>query len=122
MDNTTKKFSLGAVLSVTTGVLLCPIGDVYAILNYMTGDNLFTHQLGRASMECGPSLRTQIPAIADETASGVDGTNWQQWLAEAAQRYGAEFDVSPLPAHAHEFIDPISELAEVVHPDRIIVV
>ena len=44
-------YDLGTVLSVTTGTLLTKIGNVYKILNYMTGDNLFTHQLPRVSKE-----------------------------------------------------------------------
>jgi len=40
---------------------------------------------------------------------------WAEWN-------GNEFEVATLPKHAHEFIDPLSELAENVHPDKIIVV
>ena len=36
-----KSFHIGAILSVTGKALMCPIGDVYEILNYMTDDNLF---------------------------------------------------------------------------------
>ena len=119
----TKRFHLGDVLSVTTGKLLTAhIGGIYNILNFMTGDNLFTHQLPRACDECAPYLRQQFPQIADETATEVTGENWKEWMEVAEERYGAWFDVAPLPEHAHEFIDPMSELAEKVHPDRIIVV
>lgn len=45
----TRNFHLGDILSVTTGCLLSPrrMEGVYDILNFMTADNLFTHQLGR---------------------------------------------------------------------------
>jgi len=120
----TKRFHLGDVLSVTTGRLLSPrhMAGVYEILNHMTGDSLFTHQLPRASRECEPFLRQQFPALADETAADVTRENHREWLAAAVVKHGEWFDVEPLPEHAHEFIDPISELAERVHPDRIFVV
>jgi hypothetical protein len=115
-------FTLGEVLSVTTGTLLCDIGRVYAILNFMTGDNLFTHQLPRASRECAPHLLQQFPQLAAVSAESVDRGNWATWLRGQILQYGNEFDVKPLPQHAHEFIDPMSELAEKIHPDKIIVV
>ena len=62
----TKQFHLGDVLSITTGRLVSPrhIDGVYDILNFMTGDNLFTHQLPRASDECKPYLVAQFPQLA----------------------------------------------------------
>lgn len=119
----TKRFHLGDVLSITTGKLVSPrhIDGVYDILNWMTGDNLFTHQLPRASRECRSYLKTQFPILADEDGAGCPRSeHWKDWLDGCVKRYGEWFDVEPLPAHAHEFIDPISEAAEKIHPDRII--
>src|SRR3990167_2376272 len=61
----TKQFHLGDVLSITTGRLVSPrhIDGVYDILNFMTGDNLFTHTLPRASDECKPYLVAQFPQL-----------------------------------------------------------
>ncbi len=115
-------FTLGQVLSITTGILLCKIDGVYAILNHMTGDNLYTHQLPRASRECAPHLVKQFPQLAAINAEGIGRNNWEAWLQNQILEYGDEFDVNPLPEHAHEFIDPMSELAEMVHPDKIITV
>lgn len=119
-----RDFHLGDVLSVTHDRLLSPrlIEGVYDILNFMTDDNLCTHQLPRAARECRPHLLSQHPKLAEADASGVTSENWRAWLDEQIARFGETFSVSPLPEHAHEFIDPISELAEHVHPDRIIVV
>ena len=117
-----RRFPLGDILSITTGVLLCPIGKVYEILNYMTGDNLFTHQLPRVSRECEPYLLKQHPQLAEIDASGVNGDNWQEFLQAQVAKYGAELPVAKLPPGEHYEIDPISELAEKVHPDKIITV
>ena len=116
------KFTLGQVLSITTGKLLCEIGGMYAILNHMTSDNLYTHQLPRASRECAPHLLKQFPQLTAVNAESVTTENWAAWLHDQVLEYGNEFDVAKLPEHAHEFIDPISELAEKVHPDKVIVV
>lgn len=118
----TKTFRLGAVLSVTTGTLLCEIGDVYAILNHMTGDNLFTHQLPRAMRECRPFLLRQFPSLPHASPEDVGPENWARWLHARIQEHGDSFDVAPIPPQQHDRIDPLTELAGMVGPDRVAVV
>lgn len=105
------QFNLGAVLTVTTGRLLCSFDDLYGILNHMTGDNLFTHQLPRASEACEKPLLAQFPQLADvqvpEVLSGKDDV--EAWLNTQQTVYGDTFDVEPLESWRH--IDPITELA-----------
>ena len=75
----TKMFTLGDVLSVTTGRLVSPrqIEGIYDILNWMTSDSLSTHQLGRASDECKPYLLEQFPHLSRITLSEVTVENWE---------------------------------------------
>ena len=120
-----KKFHLGDVLSITTGRLVSPRGidGVYDILNHMTGDNLFTHQLPRASDECKPFLAKQFPQLAEINASGVNPQNHKTWLAEQVAKYGEEFEVEPIPADAHEVKNPMVEAAEMMGgPEKVIAV
>jgi len=117
-----RTFHLGDVLTVTTGLLLAPRGmeAVYDILNFMTGDDLYTHQLPRARNECASNLLEQHPHLATVEVEGVTPENFAAKLEELTAEYGEAVLVAPLPAHAHEFIDPMSELAEKIHPDNII--
>jgi hypothetical protein len=117
-----RPFHIGDILSITTGRLVSPrhVEGVYDILNYMTGDNLFTHQLPRASRECEPYLLKQHPQLANVDSSGVTPETWRMWLDTQIATFGETLPVEPLPEHAHEFIDPLSELAEKVHPSNII--
>jgi hypothetical protein len=119
---TTESFSLGAVLSVTTGRLLCPIDGVYRILNFMTGDSIYTHQIPRVMDECKPHLLRQFPALAQVDASIVTPDNWQDWLHQQEAVHGDQLTVAPLPPGEHYQIDPLSELAEKVHPSKIVTV
>ena len=120
----TKRFHLGDVLTVTTGKLLSPAGmsGVYAILEHLTGEPIFTHQIGRVLGEAAPHMLAQYPALAAEKGDDVTPEGHARWLAEKSRIYGEWFDVSPLPEHAHESIDPISELAEKLHPDKIVTI
>jgi hypothetical protein len=121
------QFHLGDILSITDGKLVSPthMDGIYAILNYMTGDDLFTHQLPRAARECEPALREQHPELAeivvpnaDELADkGFTGDRaevYAAWLATAVEEHGEMFDVAPLENPEH--IDAIAEIAA-MRPD-----
>lgn len=121
-----RKFHLGDVLSITTGILVSPryIEGVYDILNYMTNDSLFTHQLPRAAKECAPWLLRQHPELVKVQVPGrFDGkTHVEKWLAEQALVYGEELVVQPIPMDDHDKKNPITELEEMVGKDKVIVI
>ena len=115
----TERFHLGAVLSMTTGKLLCQMEDIYRIARHLAGEPVWTHQLGRVITESKPHLLVQFPSLAPVTGEEVTRDNFAVWLYERVTEHGEWFEVAPMLADAHESIDPLSELAEKVHPDRI---
>lgn len=117
-----KQFHIGDVLSITHERLVSPrlIEGVYDILNYMTGDNLFTHQLPRAGRECKEPLLAQHPQLREVDSSGVNGSNWKTWLAEQSAKYGEYLDVTPLKEWTH--VDPILEAEAMVGKERVVTV
>jgi hypothetical protein len=120
----TRDFHLGDILSVTTGLLVSPrhIDGVYDVLNWMTGDNLFTHQLPRAGEECKGPLLEQHPELANvELPNGFDGKEHvERWLAEQVERFGEIRPVAPLDAVDHTRINPIDEI-RMIRPDMPII-
>ena len=119
----TKRFHLGDILSIVPGCLVSPrhINGVYDILNWMTGDQLFTHQLPRAARECEPHLKKQLPFLSEVDSSTVNESNWREWLDAQAKKYGEFFDVAPIPKEAHQQIEPVKELCDMVGPEKVIV-
>src|SRR5260370_296144 len=113
-----KEFPLAVVLTALTGRLLCPIGDLYGVLDYMTGESLMTHQLPRASEECKDPILIQHPGLADVTVpDGLDSyEKVAEWLAPLEARYGSTVALAPLADDDHIFIDPITEL-RMMRPD-----
>lgn len=111
---TVRSFDLGDILSVTTGRLVSPrhMDGVHDVLNHMTGDSLFTHQLPRASDECKPFLLAQHPDLGDvDVPEQFDGeAHVLRWLAEQVDRFGDRRDVATVPTDAHVRIDPVAEL------------
>lgn len=118
----TKEFPTCDVLSTVTGRLVGKMGGIYEVLNWMTGESVFTHQLPRISKEARPVVVAAHPALqqAVDEAEQVTQENWKEWLQTWEDRYGPTIAVPKFGADAHERIDPMSELAEKVHPDKII--
>lgn len=122
----TKDFPTLDVLSTATGYLVSPSGisAIYEVLNWMTGESVFTHQLPRICREAAPVLLAAHPVLAAayEEAKSVTPDNWRSWAATWEDRYGPTISVPRFTEDAHECIDPMSELAQMVDPSRIIAV
>lgn len=120
----TKEFDLCDVISAGTGVFVSKngIGGVYEVLNYMTGESLFTHQLPRVGREATPALRAHHPwfAAVEAEAEQVTPENYMQWVDKWESEHGKRVTVPKMTNADHERIDPRSELAEKIHPDNII--
>lgn len=63
----TKQFPAAYVASVYTGYILCreKMQGIYDVLNFMSGESLFTHQLPRVAREARPLLAEQIDWLED---------------------------------------------------------
>ena len=146
---TQKKFHISDVLSVTTGRLVSSrhMDGIYEILNFLTGDNLFTHQLPRAMRECEPWLKSQFPYLmpdspqmatllerlkSDLAKAGQDRAKIQhvifKWVGDVRQE-AKPGEVLPemLPVYKmgegmHTHIDPITEAQAMVGDDKVIAV
>lgn len=142
----TKKFHIGDVLSITTSYLVSPhhMDGVYDILSFMTGNELSTFQLLRASDECKPCLLEQFPqldtpeiklAVGElikmfKTPSGEKERKklLLGWFSKLISgKYGVKCEemlkVKPLPKNAHVVRNPIKEAGELMgDPKKVIVV
>ena len=118
-----KEFPLADVLGAITGVLLGKIGGVYAISEFMSGEPVWTHQLPRVCREICPVVLRQHPHLAPviSEAAEVNPDNWQDKLDGWITQFGATITLVAMTNDEHQSIDPLSELAEKIHPDQIIV-
>ena len=136
-----KNFHISDVLSITTGRLVSSrhIEGVYDILGWMSGESLMTHQLPRVGEEAEPVLSEKYPHLSKEAMASdlleldrllLEANRDQEksaaavrsWVDAIAAKFGLDFAVPKLNEDQHERIDPHSELAEKIHPDRIITV
>lgn len=126
MTTKTKQFKLSQVLSITTGRLLCDIGGVYEILNFITGDDLFTHALPRASRFAEPLILEAYPELVitdDQDAYLTRRIDEAKAIGgNIMGAIGAWLSLLELPMlvtiHSHEdawlSIDPMAELAGMI--------
>lgn len=118
------KAHLGTILSITTDIHLAPggFGDIHELLDYLTSDTLFTHQLIRASDETRDHLIAQLPWLAEITPPGefADENHVWRWLTVQTDRYGMWHDVEPMAAEDHTRIDPLTEM-RMLRPDMDVV-
>jgi hypothetical protein len=109
MNQQTKDFHIGALLTVATGKFLTLGGlkELYEIYSFMTGEDLFTHQLPRAMEQCQPVLLEQYPQFKNIDVPALNKTNIGDWLKIQAEQFGEILPVKQLVNH--EPIDPIVE-------------
>jgi hypothetical protein len=134
-----RQFHISDVLSISTGRLVSTrlMDGIYDILNFMTGDDLFTHVLPRAARECKPYLFQQHPSLDSisterldvllEEAAASEGTIAPEsaiscWIEEECQRLGIPemLEVETIPMDDHDVRDPVVELEDMVGKDRIL--
>ena len=132
----TRPFSLRDILTVTTGYLLTKspnasdngIGNLYEIIDWMTGDEAYTHTLGRFADKCKPWLLRWFPELAKadaylpELEKLCEGSNKSSrpetdkaiegWIIRVIGQTGCKtsYDVPRIPKDDHAIIDPYDEL------------
>jgi hypothetical protein len=119
-----KAFHISDVLSSYSGFLVSTrhIAGVYDVLNFLTGDSLYTHQLPRAMDECKWWLERQHPVLKEIDCSGQNAKTLPTWVDGIVKKYGETMELEPMPPDAHEYRHPIEELASTVGEDRVLVV
>lgn len=120
----TKTFHLSDILSVSTGTLVSRdhIGGVYNVLNHMTEDNLYTHQLLLAAPVMRPELERQFPWLKDITAPELQGeAECVAWVASVAAVHGEYHEVESAPSLWGKH-DPLTDLTNINPEARIIAV
>lgn len=119
----TRDFPLDEILTISTGRLVARrhMDAVYDVLNHLTGDNLFTHQLPRALDACLPSVLAQHPDLAAIQPGDVpaDADLIWPWLDAMEAKYGKTRSLVPVADWEHQ--DPIEEACDIVGADKVYV-
>ena len=107
-----KEFDLGAILNITTKRLFTSMEDVYEVLNYLTGDSIYTHQLPRVM----PLAKAYVLSLYPEL-TGVGDTveinsfdDAKAFIKEQKKVFGNKLPLSPMEKNdGYSYVDPIEE-------------
>lgn len=118
------RFDIGTVLSISHDHLLCPIDNVYKILNFMLDENLYTHQLPRAGRFARPFVFQQHPQLAewDLYDPQVNRDTWEDLLIKARDIFGTHLEIKKVPPGVWTQKNPLEEAEEMVGKDRVIAI
>jgi hypothetical protein len=124
-ETTTAVFDVGDLISAYTGRLVSRehMSGVHRILDHLTGDTLFTHQLPAALEAVAPALVEQHPWLAEVAVPETvrDDATAAAFVDEMAAKYGAGHVVRPVPEVWGRH-DPLADLESMLRPDQQVVV
>src|SRR5687767_8981036 len=94
-----RRFHIGDLLSVTTGVLVSPrymegLGDV---VSYLTGADIDVDRIPESLAVCRAYILQELPALRDIAAEDVDFESWRSWIESQKDELG-EWHLLPKPA------------------------
>lgn len=91
-----REFPTLAVVSTVTGILLCPIEQVYQVVDWMLSEDHFTHQLPRAAEEAKPYIVFQHPWLHDLALVPNDPALEMQSV-DILTKHGTTLALTPVP-------------------------
>lgn len=116
MGKNSKQFDLGAILNITTGILFTSMDDVYEVLNYLTGDSIFIHQIPRVMDAAKPYVLSLHPEL-EGVGVGVAINSFEDakaFVDEQKKIYGNKLSLTPMSkTDGYSHVDPIEEAIEI---------
>lgn len=123
-----KDFGVEVLVSVVGTRLCCEIGELYKMLEHMTGTSVFTHQLSRANEFCRPKLLELFPelrCVIDEEKKFIEKLRinerdkWMDLCKEhvknLVKNYKLKLVYSVPEVEGFEVIDPVAELERMMN-------
>ena len=121
MENNGKQFDLGAILSVTTGILYTNIEDFCEVLEYLTGDSIYTHQIPRVIEIAKAHILSEHPELTGvgENAGISNESEAIAFVDEQKKIYGDKLTITPFTKNdGYSTIDPIDEAVRIFNGKR----
>lgn len=116
IEKNSKQFDLEAILNITTGILFTSMDDVYEVLNYLTGDSIFIHQIPRVMDAAKPYVLSLHPEL-EGVGVGVTINSFEDakaFVDEQKKIYGNKLSLTPMSkTDGYSHVDPIEEAIEI---------
>lgn len=85
----TRDFPVAVIASISTGVLLCPFGEMHEAAEYLMGHPIWTHHFGSKDLlqEMQQTILAQCPGMPID-APGITKDNWPEFKAKLEGELG----------------------------------
>ena len=116
----THSIPLADILSITTDRLMSRrhVDGIYDTLRLMTGQDVYTHQLGTVADAVAPVLIKQHPFLADlKPPPAIDPPDLMAWLIDAERVHGETLEVAPI--EGWERRDPIEDACDAIGAEKV---
>lgn len=114
-ENNERNFDLGTVLTITSGgILFTNMDNVYDILNFLSNDKIYSHQIARIIKVAQVYVLEKYPKL-DGVGKDIIFNSEQDvkaFIDEQKIIYGDSFALSPMSEEMYQYIDPIEEMMD----------
>ena len=113
-ENNERNFDLGTVLTITSGRLFTSMDNVYDILNYLSNDKIYTHQIPRVMKIAQSHVLGRYPQLDGVGKDAVINSEQdvKTFIDEQKGIYVDSFGLSPMFDEMYQHIDPIEEAVD----------
>lgn len=114
----TKAFSTAAVVSLSSGLLLCNFGEMHEAAEYLMGHPIWTHEFASKPMWdlMKSKLLEQHPGLPVESD---ESQPWQDFLAAACVKFGETLTLTK--GDEVRAADPMTTARAMLGPDKPII-
>ena len=97
LESIPKSFKLEQLLTITTGLrLVVDMDEMYALISYMLGTDIYTHEAPAARAFIKPHILTQYPNLENIQIPKITENNYSEVISALHKQYGNEFPLNPV--------------------------
>lgn len=92
-----KTYPTEVVLSISTGRLLCRFSDMHELIEYISGQPIFTHMLASKALSeaLSEAIFKQHPQLREIDSKSINTDNWEQKKNELIEKFGPSLEIAP---------------------------
>jgi len=92
-----KTFKLEQLLTITTGLrLVADMKEMYVLISYMMGFDIFTHETPSAFEFIKPHILSQYPDLESVHIQRITESNYIEVMSALRKKYGEKFLLNPI--------------------------
>lgn len=120
MSENNRSFDLGTILSITSKRVFTDERNIYDILEFLFGNEVYSHQMPRVMNITSTYILSFYPGLKGIGKKEIIN-DWQDvkaFITKQKETFGDNLVLSPMPKELCEYIDPIEEAIDICKNSR----